>query len=75
MEGRRYVFCLNEEQRRRDAADRAAIVPALREQLAKGVEKSLIGNKGCRTFVKSAASHAFTVDEAKIEADAIYDGH
>lgn len=75
VEGRRYVVCLNEEQRRKDAADRAAIVAALREQLAKGGEKSLIGNKGYRKFVKSAAPDAFTVDEAKIEADAIYDGH
>ena len=75
VDGRRYVVCLNEEQRRKDAADRAAIVAALREQLAKGGEKSLIGNKGYRKFVKSAAPDAFTVDEAKIEADAIYDGH
>ena len=75
VEGRRYVVCLNEEQRRKDAADRAAIVAALREQLAKGGEKSLIGNKGYRKFVKSAAPEAFVVDEAKIEADAIYDGH
>jgi transposase len=75
VEGRRYVVCLNEEQRRKDAADRAAIVAALREQLAKGGEKSLIGNKGYRKFVKTAAPDAFTVDEAKIDADAIYDGH
>lgn len=75
VDGRRYVVCLNEEQRRKDAADRAAIVAALREQLAKGGEKSLIGNKGYRKFVKSAAPDSFTVDEAKIEADAIYDGH
>lgn len=75
VEGRRYVVCLNEEQRRKDAADRAAIVAALREQLARGGEKSLIGNKGYRKFVKSAAPEAFVVDEAKIEADAIYDGH
>jgi len=31
IEGRRYIVCLNEEQRRKDAADRQAIVEHLRE--------------------------------------------
>ena len=31
LEGRRYIVCLNEEQRRKDAADRQAIVAHLRE--------------------------------------------
>lgn len=74
VEGRRYVVCLNEEQRRKDVADREAIVAALRDQLAKGGGKSLIGNKGYRKYVKTVAADAFSVDEAKIQADAIYDG-
>ena len=62
VEGRRYVVCLNEEQRRKDVADRAAIVAAWREQLATGGDKSLIGNKGYRKFVKPAREKAFAVD-------------
>jgi hypothetical protein len=42
---RRYIVCLNEEQRRKAAADRKAIVEARREQLKRGA-KDLIGNKG-----------------------------
>lgn len=48
VEGRRYVVCLNEEQKRKDAADREAIVAALREALKQGTDKGLIGNKGYR---------------------------
>jgi hypothetical protein len=44
VEGRRYVVRLNEEQRRKDAAARVAIAAALREQLAKGGGRSLIGS-------------------------------
>jgi len=40
VNGRRYVVCLNEEQRRKDVADRQAIVAALKTQLAKGGDKS-----------------------------------
>src|SRR5512137_1725967 len=47
LDDRRYVVCLNEEQRRKDAADRKAIVEALRQQLKRG-DKELIGNKGYR---------------------------
>ena len=33
VENRRYVVCLNEEERRKDAHDREAIVAHLKEQL------------------------------------------
>lgn len=74
VQGRRYVVCLNEEQRRKDAADRENIVASLRDQLRQNGVKSLVGNKGYRKFLKVAAAEAFTVDEAKIQADAIFDG-
>ena len=45
--GKRYIVCLNEEQRRKDAADRETILAALREKLKQGA-KSLVGNKGYR---------------------------
>src|SRR5215470_351621 len=44
---RRYIVCLNEEERRKDAHDRQAILAHLRQQLRSG-DKSLVGNKGYR---------------------------
>jgi hypothetical protein len=70
---RRYVVCLNEEQRRKDAADRRAIVEHLREQLKRG-DKDLIGNKGYRKYLQAGEGKHFTIDEAKIKEEARYDG-
>jgi hypothetical protein len=73
VEDRRYVVCLNEDEARKDAADREAIVAALREQLRCG-DKSLVGNKGYRRYLSSKDSPGFRIDEAKIAEDARYDG-
>ncbi len=73
VEGRRYIVCLNEEQRRKDAADRKAIVKHLREQLKKG-DKQLIGNKGYRKYVKAGPGEGFRIDEEKVQQEACYDG-
>src|SRR5947209_1884008 len=70
---RRYVVCLNEDEARKDAADREAIVAALREQLRCG-DKSLVGNKGYRRYLSGSDSQRFQIDEAKIAEDARYDG-
>jgi hypothetical protein len=70
---RRYVVCLNEDEARKDAADREAIVAALREQLRNG-DKSLVGNKGYRRYLSGDDSPHFRVDEAKLAEDARYDG-
>jgi hypothetical protein len=70
---RRYVVCLNEDEARKDAADREAIVAALREQLRSG-DKSLVGNKGYRRYLSGSDSPRFEIDEAKIAEDARYDG-
>jgi len=70
---RRYVVCLNEEQRRKDAHDRAAIVEALTKQLKCG-DKSLVGNKGYRKFLTKEGEGRFAIDEAKIKDDARFDG-
>ncbi len=69
----RYVVCLNEDEARQDAADREAIVAALREQLRSG-DKSLVGNKGYRRYLSGSDSPHFRIDEAKIAEDARYDG-
>jgi hypothetical protein len=69
----RYVVCCNDDEARKDAADRAAIVAALREQLRQG-DKSLVGNKGYRRYLSGSDTSHFQIDEAKIAADARYDG-
>jgi hypothetical protein len=71
--GRRYVVCVNEDEAHQDRADREAIVAGLREQLHRG-DKSLVGNKGYRRFLKVEGPGHFAVDEAKIVAEARYDG-
>jgi DDE family transposase len=73
VDERRYVICLNEDEARKDVADREAIVAALREQLRCG-DKSLVGNKGYRRYLSGSDSAHFRIDEAKIAEDARYDG-
>ena len=70
---RRYVVCLNEDEARKDAADREAIVAALREQLRSG-DKPLVGNKGYRRYLGGGGPEHFRIDEAKVAEDARYDG-
>jgi hypothetical protein len=73
VEGRRYVVCVNEDEVKKDRADREAILTGLREQLHQG-DKSLVGNKGYRRFLKAAGPGHFTIDDAKIAEEARYDG-
>jgi transposase len=70
---KRYIVCYNEDQARKDAADRAAIVESLKEKLKSG-DKSLVGNKGYRRYLKSAGKEHFTIDETKLSAEALFDG-
>jgi len=70
---RRYVVCKNEEEARKDAHDREAILAALREALRHG-EKSLVGNKGYRRYLRTEGSGVFAIDEARIEKEVRYDG-
>jgi hypothetical protein len=73
VEGRRYIVCLNQDEARKDAADREAIVASLQEKLRSG-EKSLICNKGYRRYLSSTGPGHFQIDKAKIEEEARYDG-
>jgi hypothetical protein len=70
---RRYIVCLNEEERRKDAHDRQAIVAHLREQLRRG-DKSLVGNKGYRRYLKVEGNGHFAIDEKQLKAEQRYDG-
>jgi transposase len=69
---RRYVVCLNEDQATKDRHDRAAVVASLRDALGQG-DKSLVGNKGYRKYLR-AGGKQFAVDEKKINEEARYDG-
>jgi len=73
VDGRRYVVCVNEDEVQKDRAGREAIVAGLREQLRAG-DKSLVGNKGYRRFLKVEGPGHFAIDEAKIAEEARYDG-
>ena len=63
--GHRYVVCVNEEQARKDAFDREAILSSLKDQMKRGM-KSLVGNKGYRKYL-SAAGSRFEIHRAKAE--------
>ena len=69
---RRYVVCVNEDQATKDRHDREAVVASLREALSHG-DKSLVGNKGYRKYLR-AGGKQFAVDEDKIQEEARYDG-
>ena len=73
VHGHRYVLCLNEEERRKDAADRVAIVASLREHLKQGA-KSLVGNKGYRRYLAMEGQGHFAIDEQRVQDDARFDG-
>jgi transposase len=72
VEDRRYIVCQNEDQARRDRAHREAIVQSLADALKKG-DKSLIGNRGYRRYVKTPEER-FTIDTDKIKEEERYDG-
>src|SRR6266436_7450198 len=73
VKNRRYILCLNEEERRKDAHDREAIVAHLKEQLRSG-DKSLVGNKGYRRYLRVEGSGHFVIDEKQVKAEERYDG-
>lgn len=73
LDGTRYVVCLNEDQALKDRHDREAIVEGLRKALKSG-DKSLVGNKGFRKYVKTAKGKHFSIDEEKVRSDARFDG-
>ena len=72
VEERRYIVCHNEEQARKDRADREAILTKLREQLKQG-GKSLVGNKGFRKYLSERSGRAFQIDEQKVKSEARFD--
>jgi hypothetical protein len=70
---RRYIVCRNEAEANKDAAEREAILAALAEALHRG-DKSLVGNRGYRRFLKLQAGRRFEIDPRRIALDALFDG-
>jgi hypothetical protein len=71
--GRRYIVCRNDEEAKRDAAERQSILDSLTRQLSRG-DKALVGNTGYRRFLKTTGRGRFAIDHAKAEEDARFDG-
>jgi transposase len=63
---RRYIVCLNEEERRKRRAFK-------RSNCSSG-DKSLVGNKGYRRYLKVEGSGHFVIDEKQVKAEERYDG-
>jgi hypothetical protein len=72
IEDRRYIICLNEEEKRKDEAARLAILDALREKLTGGA-KNLIGNKDYARYLR-VAKDAVQIDEDKVLLESRFDG-
>ena len=73
LAGRRHIVCRNLEEMKKDAAARASILASLEKQLEKG-DKTLVGNKGYRRFLKTPDEDRFVIDRAKAQEDAKFDG-
>lgn len=69
----RYIVCHNEEQAKKDKADRVAIVESLKDKL-KGSDKALVGNKGYRKYLKTSEGRRFEINTEKIKSETRYDG-
>jgi transposase len=72
VDGSRYVVCLNEEEARKDRHTRENILSTLELTLNRG-DKSLIGNRGYKRFIKSGKD-TFAIDYEKAKEDEKYDG-
>jgi hypothetical protein len=73
VQERRYIICYNEDQAKKDAGDREAILAGLRDRLRQGAV-ALVGNRGYRKFLRTRAGGGFEIDEAKAAWEARFDG-
>jgi hypothetical protein len=68
--GRRYVLCRNEEEAKKDAEARVAIIASLERKLVQG-DKTLVGNKGYRRFLATPGDEHFTIDPVSPKTNAL----
>jgi transposase len=73
VQERRYIICYNEDQAKKDACDREAILAGLRDRLRQGAV-GLVGNRGYRKFLRTRSGGGFEIDEAKAAWEARFDG-
>ena len=73
VDGTRYIVCFNEKQAHKDREDRKAIIASLEKNLKRG-DKSLIGNKGYRRYLKKKGKESYEIDFEKAKEEARYDG-
>jgi len=71
--GRRYVVCRNEEEARKDAETRTALIASLQRKLTQG-DTALVANAGYRRFLSAPRGGSFAIDPDKVAADAQFDG-
>jgi transposase len=72
----RYLVCRNELEANQDAADRAAVLEGLEQQLKQG-DKALVGNSAYRRFLKAGGKKSekvFQIDPGKVADEARFDG-
>lgn len=69
---KRYIVCYNDDQAEKDRKDREAIIQSLRDALKRG-DKSLVGNKGYKRFLKTTQTH-FEIDKDKEKEEMRFDG-
>jgi len=72
QEGTRYIICYNPQEAERDQAERATMVAYLEEQLRRGV-KAFMKNAAAKRYLKVQGEQV-SLDRARIEEDARYDG-
>lgn len=70
---RRYIVCYNEAEAKNDAAAREAILAGLTKALTQS-DKSLVGNKGFRRYLKTPDGSHFMIDPDQVAAAAKLDG-
>lgn len=71
-EGKRYIVCVNPEEKKKDAQSREAILVALEEKLKAGAA-SLVGNTGYRRYLK-IKKDSVSIDAIKVKEEEKYDG-
>lgn len=73
VEERRYVVCLNEEERKKDRLARESVLKSLQSHLRQG-EKSLVKNRAFKRFLKKADTPKFEIDWDAVARDERFDG-
>ena len=71
--GKRYIVCLNEEEAEREGKAREEMVKKLREKLARGGLKALVGSRGYRKYLRVRGAEA-EIDQGALKREARYDG-